>query len=219
MFAACLISPPSDKKLLSISPSVFSRNAKYPAMPMEASNITHSDSAVEVARAHRFFVGFSSDPATMKALCWQTNANDNTPSPMKIVDDFIIDLDAICFKPPCSSMEEETGLKSTTTKTIRHWKMTLTCDVFAKSAMSCGMKVNQTLSLRGATVALRTDTQLTLCILIGSITAIVLTVKIDLSIPTSPFSTPNNIGSVSLIIVRYDRQPPYAMMSMLMEMK
>mmetsp|Transcript_5762 Transcript_5762/g.12791 ORF Transcript_5762/g.12791 Transcript_5762/m.12791 type:complete len:210 (-) Transcript_5762:404-1033(-) len=194
MFAACLISPPSDKKLLSISPSVFSRNAKYPAMPMEASNITHSDSAVEVARAHRFFVGFSSDPATMKALCWQTNANDNTPSPMKIVDDFIIDLDAICFKPPCSSMEEETGLKSTTTKTIRHWKMTLTCDVFAKSAMS-------------------------LCILIGSITAIVLTVKIDLSIPTSPFSTPNNIGSVSLIIVRYDRQPPYAMMSMLMEMK
>jgi hypothetical protein len=65
-------------------------------------------------------------------------------------------LDAICFKPPCSSMEEETGLKSTTTKTIRHWKMTLTCDVFAKSAMSCGMKVNQTLSLRGATVALRT---------------------------------------------------------------
>jgi hypothetical protein len=63
------------------------------------------------------------------------------------------------------------------------------------------------------------DTQLTLCILIGSITAIVLTVKIDLSIPASPFSTPNNIGSVSLIIVRYDRQPPYAMMSMLMEMK
>ncbi|KAL7469482.1 hypothetical protein ACHAXS_009739 [Conticribra weissflogii] len=51
------------------------------------------------------------------------------------------------------------------------------------------------------------------------ITAKVLTVNIALCIPTSPESTPNKTGRVSLIMVKYDKHPPYAIMSIFKEMK
>ena len=56
---------------------------------------------------------------------------------MKIVDELMIELEAMYLIPPLFSSDVDTGLKITTTNTIKHWNRTLTLDVFAKSAMSC----------------------------------------------------------------------------------
>ena len=49
--------------------------------------------------------------------------------------------------------------------------------------------------------------------------AIVLTVRMALSMPRSPGDTPKSTGSVSLMIIRYVRHPPYAITIMLIDTK
>ena len=67
--ARFISSPAKSKKLLSISPSVESKKARYPMTPHAISNTTHSESARAVALPQRAFVGRSNEPATMNALC------------------------------------------------------------------------------------------------------------------------------------------------------